>query len=151
MSKIPNTAILRLALCAMLLPAMVVRAGPADRKSAGAGKSNGTAVPSSIAADVKDTVSLYEGPGSCAATSCHGSVKPVAGSRILQNEYSTWIIKDKHGRAYDVLTDKLGVRIGKILKLKEESKDAPKCLVCHALYTTTEQRARSFDIREGVT
>jgi hypothetical protein len=41
----------------------------------------------------------YIGPGSCAATSCHGSVKPVAGSRILQNEYSTWILQDKHSRA----------------------------------------------------
>ena len=98
-----------------------------------------------------EKTSLYEGPGSCAATSCHGSVKPVAGSRILQNEYSTWIISDKHSRAYQVLTEPLGVRIGKILKLKEESKDAPKCLVCHALYTAPEQRARAFDIKEGVT
>jgi len=24
----------------------------------------------------------------------------IAGSRILQNEYSTWIIQDKHSRAY---------------------------------------------------
>ncbi len=38
--------------------------------------------------------SKYIGPGSCAATSCHGSVKPVAGSRIYQNEYSTWILQD---------------------------------------------------------
>ncbi len=151
MRMVPNLAILRLALCAMLLPAMVVWAVPADRQSGGAGKAKGTPVSSPAAADVKDTVSLYEGPGSCSATSCHGSVKPVAGSRILQNEYSTWIVKDKHSRAYDVLTGKLGVRIGQILKLKEESKDAPKCLMCHALYTTAEQRARAFEINEGVT
>lgn len=154
MSKVPNPALLRLALCAALLPAVMVWAAPADRDSGGTAKASTKAsasAASSPAADVKDTVSLYEGPGSCAATSCHGSVKPVGGSRILQNEYSTWIIKDRHSRAYDVLTDKLGVRIGKILKLKEESKDAPKCLVCHALYTKESERARSFEIREGVT
>src|SRR5271167_346280 len=100
-------------------------------------------LPSNFAATDTPEPIKYIGPGSCAATSCHGSVKPVAGSRILQNEYSTWIISDKHSRAYQVLTEPLGVRIGKILKLKEESKDAPKCLVCHALYTAPEQRARA--------
>jgi Cytochrome c554 and c-prime len=157
MPKVPNSAILRLALCATLLPAMVLCAGPADRESGAAGKSDSSTASSSATApsvDVKDTASLYEGPGSCSSTSCHGSVKPIAGSRILQNEYSTWIIKDKHARAYDVLTDKLGVRIGQILREKlhgKESKDAKECLLCHALYTTEAQRARSFEIREGVT
>ena len=151
MPKVPKSSFLRSALCATLLPAMVLFAAAADRESASAGKSNAASSPSSPAVDVKDTPSLYEGPGSCSATTCHGSVRPIAGSRVLQNEYNTWIVKDKHARAYDVLTDKLGVRIGQILKLKEESKDAEKCLVCHALYTRPEQRARSFDIREGVT
>jgi hypothetical protein len=139
------------AFCAALLSSMAVYAAQPDGDS---GETNKAAkVSTAIPAHPQGTekVSLYEGPGSCAATSCHGSVKPVAGSRIFQNEYSTWIIKDKHARAYQVLTEKLGVRIGKILNLKEESKDAPKCLVCHALYTTPEQRARAFDIKEGVT
>src|SRR5260370_34984807 len=52
----------------------------------------------------------YIGPGSCAATSCHGSVKPVAGSRILQNEYSPWILKDKHRQAYLARPGKCGER-----------------------------------------
>src|SRR5579862_7346743 len=59
----------------------------------------------------------YIGPGSCAATSCHGSIKPVGGSRILQNEYSTWILKDKHRQAYQALTGEVGERIARILKL----------------------------------
>ncbi len=92
----------------------------------------------------------YIGPGSCAATSCHGSVKPVAGSRILQNEYSTWIIKDKHSRAYQALTGEIGERIARILKLNSKAEDAPKCLACHALYTTPEQRGRPFELSEGV-
>jgi Cytochrome c554 and c-prime len=92
----------------------------------------------------------YIGPGSCAATSCHGSVKPVAGSRILQNEYSTWIIKDKHSRAFQALTGEVGERMARILKLSAKAEEAPKCLACHALYTTPEQRGRAFEISEGV-
>jgi cytochrome c554/c'-like protein len=92
----------------------------------------------------------YIGPGSCAATSCHGSVKPVAGSRILQNEYSTWILQDKHSRAYQALTGEIGERMARILKLGGKAEESPKCLACHALYTTPEQRGRAFDLSEGV-
>jgi len=92
----------------------------------------------------------YIGPGSCAATSCHGSVKPVAGSRILQNEYSTWIIQDKHSRAYQALTGDVGQRMARILKLGAKAEEAPKCLACHSLYATPEQRGRAFEISEGV-
>jgi Cytochrome c554 and c-prime len=94
--------------------------------------------------------SKYIGPGSCAATSCHGSVKPIAGSRILQNEYSTWIIKDKHSRAYQALTGDVGERMARILKLGAKAEEAPKCLACHALNPPPEQRGRAFEISEGV-
>src|SRR5258708_28173935 len=92
----------------------------------------------------------YLGPGSCAATSCHGSVKPVAGSRILQNEYSTWIIQDKHSRAYQALTGDIGERMARILKLGAKAEEPPKCLACHALNPPAEQRDRAFEISEGV-
>src|SRR6266481_45307 len=92
----------------------------------------------------------YIGPGSCAATSCHGSVKPVNESRILQNEYSTWIIKDKHGRAYQALTGDIGERMARILQLGAKAEEAPKCLACHTLYTKPEQRGRVVEISEGV-
>ena len=85
----------------------------------------------------------YIGPGSCAATSCHGSVKPIAGSRILQNEYSTWILQDKHSRAYQALTGDIGERMARILKLGSKAEEASKCLMCHALYTTPGA-ARAF-------
>jgi hypothetical protein len=92
----------------------------------------------------------YLGPGSCAATSCHGSVKPVADSRILQNEYSTWIIKDKHSKAYQALTGEIGERMARILKLGAKAEEAPKCLACHALNASAAQRGRAFEISEGV-
>jgi Cytochrome c554 and c-prime len=92
----------------------------------------------------------YIGPGSCAATSCHGSVKPIAGSRIFQNEYSTWIIQDKHSRAYQALTGDVGERMARILKLGAKAEEAPRCLACHALNPPPEQRGRAFEISEGV-
>lgn len=101
------------------------------------------------AADTPEPIK-YIGPGSCAATSCHGSVKPVAGSRILQNEYSTWILQDKHSRAYQALTGEVGERMARILKLDGKAENAQKCLACHALYTTPDQRGRPFEIMEGV-
>lgn len=92
----------------------------------------------------------YIGPGSCAATSCHGSVKPVAGSRILQNEYSTWILQDKHSRAYQALTGDIGERMARILKLGAKSEESQKCLACHALSVPAERRGRPFEVAEGV-
>ncbi len=97
-----------------------------------------------------DESAKYIGPGSCAATSCHGSVKPIAGSRILQDEYSTWIIKDKHSRAYQALTGEVGERMARILKLGAKAEEAPKCLACHALYTPVDQRGRPFEMSDGV-
>ncbi len=120
-----NTSIQRVILCAWLL-----------------------AIPAPLSAQKEP--SKYIGPGSCAATSCHGSVKPVAGSRILQNEYSTWIIKDKHSRAYQALTGDVGERMPRILKLGAKAEESPKCLACHALSPLPEQRGRAFEITEGV-
>src|SRR5882672_9064585 len=120
-----NTSIHRVILCASLLT-----------------------IPAALSAQMEP--SKYIGPGSCAATSCHGSVKPVAGSRILQNEYSTWIIKDKHSRAYQAVTGDVGERMARILKLGAKAEEAPKCLACHALSPSPDQRGRAFEISEGV-
>ncbi len=74
----------------------------------------------------------------------------MAGSRILQNEYSTWILQDKHSRAYQALTGEVGERMARILKLGAKAEDSPKCLACHALYAAPAQRGRAFEISEGV-
>src|SRR6516225_515059 len=107
------------------------------------------AAPGVLAGQGKEPVK-YIGPGSCAATSCHGSVKPIAGSRILQNEYSTWILQDKHSRAYQALRGEVGERMARTLKLGAKAEESPKCLACHALYTTADERGRAFEISEGV-
>jgi len=125
MPNAPNSSLLRVVICASFI-----------------------AFPAALSAQNEPI--KYIGPGSCAATSCHGSVKPVVGSRILQNEYSTWIIQDKHSRAYQALTVDVGERMARILKLGSKAEEAPKCLACHALNPPLEQRGRAFEISEGV-
>ncbi|HEY2459777.1 MAG TPA: multiheme c-type cytochrome [Candidatus Acidoferrum sp.] len=115
-----------------------------------AAQSGAAAEHSAVARPDIGSAGKYIGPGSCASTSCHGSVKPVAGSRILQDEYSTWIIKDKHSHAYQALTGDVGERISRILKLGAKAEEAPKCLACHALSVPAERRGREFEISEGV-
>ena len=92
---------------------------------------------------------MYNGAGGCAASSCHGSVQPKTTTRINQNEYTIWIAQDKHARAFNVLSNNVSERIGRILNIGPPSK-APKCLACHALYVPQEQQARTFDLADGV-
>jgi Cytochrome c554 and c-prime len=155
MQIVPQSYWQRATLCAaLLLPlALAVRMtaaknGPAEPTNSAS--ANPAAKPADSNTDSNGEPVKYIGPGSCAATSCHGSVKPVVGSRILQNEYSTWIVKDKHSHAYQALTGEIGERIARILKLNSKAEESPKCLACHALYTTPEQRGRPFELSEGV-
>jgi cytochrome c554/c'-like protein len=96
-----------------------------------------------------DAVGKYTGPGSCASTSCHGSILPRNETDVLQNEYSTWIVKDKHSKSYAALTGKIGERMAGILGLGK-AETAPRCLACHALDVPAPDRARTFDVSEGV-
>jgi hypothetical protein len=102
------------------------------------------------AANPPAEASKYTGPGSCSSTSCHGSVKPRADSRIFQNEFSIWVVKDKHAKAYDALTGPIGERMGRILGLGKSEQSA-KCLACHALDVPPDARAKTFELNEGVT
>jgi cytochrome c554/c'-like protein len=99
---------------------------------------------------------MYHGPGSCAASSCHGNVQPQKLTRVMQNEYSTWIGQDKHANAYTVLTNDVSVRMGKILQTKCADgspcppSQAPKCLACHSLHVAPELHVQAFGPEDGV-
>src|SRR5260221_9187835 len=86
----------------------------------------------------------YTGPGSCAAPACHGGVQPRTETAVLQNEYSTWLLRDKHAQAYAVLLTPVGQRMGRLLGLDKKPELAQKCLLCHALSVPQERRAKSF-------
>ena len=143
MKLVSNSAWLRTVLRVVIFLLLLLGIRIAEAK-------DGRASSQRTASDAGSNSAKYIGPGSCAATSCHGSVKPVDGSRILQNEYSTWIIKDKHSHAYQALTSDIGERMARILKLNAKAEESPKCLLCHALYTAPEQRGRPFELSEGV-
>ncbi|MGH9676668.1 MAG: multiheme c-type cytochrome, partial [Candidatus Acidiferrum sp.] len=91
----------------------------------------------------------YVGPGSCSATACHGGVQPLALTSVLQNEYSTWAVQDPHAKAYRSLENAVSQRMARILGIGDPTK-AQKCLVCHALDASAEQKGRDFDIADGV-
>src|SRR5262245_5464550 len=130
---------------AMLLVAAVL---PTLRLTAAEARA---AVPQAARAPAKGG---YVGPGSCAATACHGSIKPAPttpnGVRIQQTEYTTWVTKDRHAIATRILADPVSVRMGQILGLKQAPKDDPKCLACHGLEGATgSATARNF-MNDGV-
>ena len=91
----------------------------------------------------------YTGPGSCASPSCHGGVQVRTETSVQQNEYSTWVVQDKHAHAFAVLTNPVATRMAKILGI-DKADTAPKCLACHALSVPEAERARTFDSTDGV-
>lgn len=91
----------------------------------------------------------YTGPGSCSSTSCHGSVVPLTVNRVMQNEYSIWVVRDKHSKAYTALTGMVGERMAALLNLGK-AETAPRCLACHTLDVPASERAHTFEINDGV-
>jgi len=91
----------------------------------------------------------FTGPGSCASPSCHGSVTIKTDTAVMQNEYSTWVVKDKHSGAFAVLSNDVAKRISRLMDLKEPQQE-PRCLGCHSLNPPNADRARSFDASDGV-
>ena len=94
-------------------------------------------------------VGKYVGPGSCSASACHGSVTPRNTTKVLQNEYSTWVTEDSHARAYASLTGSLGRQMSAILKIGPAEK-AQRCLVCHAISVPEGHSTAALQIADGV-
>ena len=53
--------------------------------------------------------SRYTGPGSCSSPTCHGGVQAREVTPVLQNEYSTWVVRDKHAHAFINVTNAVGL------------------------------------------
>lgn len=125
---------------------------PAQSTSAAGGSSSGQVGRMLQAAEIPANVSSgykYVGPGSCSASACHGGIQARDTTKVLQNEYSTWIVQDRHARAYSVLKQPLAQRMAKTLKIGDPTREQ-KCLACHALSVPAAQRGSQLDITEGV-
>ena len=94
-------------------------------------------------------ISKYLGPGSCAAAACHGNIAPQKTARVQQNEYSTWVVQDRHAASFRVLQNPVSQRMGKLLGIGKPE-ESPRCLTCHALYVPASAKGRNFDIGDGV-
>jgi Cytochrome c554 and c-prime len=112
-------------------------------------RSRALAAPPNGPGSPADEPHQYTGPGSCSSTTCHGSIAPRTDNRVKQNEYSVWIVRDKHSKGYQALTGMVGERMAGILNVGK-AETAPKCLACHALDVPATERARTFDLSEGV-
>jgi hypothetical protein len=73
---------------------------------------------------------------------------------VLQNEYSVWVVKDKHAKAFDSLSLPIAVRMAKILGYTEPANKVQRCLDCHATSVPEAEQAKTYKesdaLRDGV-
>jgi hypothetical protein len=90
------------------------------------------------------------GPGSCSSSNCHGNVKPLNSSDVLQNEYITWSKHDRHSKAYLTLQNTDSKKIASNLGIGDPAKE-PLCLKCHSIYTPGgTPKSDKFRLEDGV-
>jgi len=91
---------------------------------------------------------LRAGVSTCANSKCHDAERPWQTSKILQNEYRTWIEYSTHAESYKVLQSTLGKQIGTYLKI--DPLTSAQCLDCHTDNVPVSQRGKDFRIEDGV-
>ena len=92
---------------------------------------------------------VHLGVGSCSGSSCHGALEPWSESTVLQNEFIVWQEKDAHAKAYKTLLSEDSKRIARNLGLPNAA-EAEICLDCHADNVPVANRAKGFEISDGV-
>jgi hypothetical protein len=96
------------------------------------------------------TPGQYMGVGSCANSGCHGSTQPLDASKVLQNEYYTWLNRDHHAGAYNVLFSDRSARIARNMRLKKRAYEETVCLDCHTTNIPASAIAGAVDREDGV-
>jgi hypothetical protein len=95
------------------------------------------------------TADIHLGVATCAGGPCHGAASTTKKNGVLQNEYLTWQVHDKHAKAYSVLEGDLGKRIAANLGIGAAT-EAKQCLDCHADNVSPDMRGVQFKISDGV-
>jgi len=93
---------------------------------------------------------LYVGVASCANSGCHGSTHPLNATRILQNEYYTWLNSDRHAQAYNVLFNDRSARIVRNMRLRKKAYEESLCLDCHSTNVPAKLISGHIDPEDGV-
>jgi hypothetical protein len=93
-----------------------------------------TAVPKA-AGDAAAAALPITGTASCSGRGCHGSLEPAADRKpddpVQLNEYTRWLIHDKHAGAHALLFNDRSRRIAKLLGIANAHEE-PRCLACHS-------------------
>jgi hypothetical protein len=92
----------------------------------------------------------YVGVASCANSACHGSTQPLKTSRVLQNEYFTWLNSDRHAHAYNVLFNSKSKQIVRNMHLRGVPERETLCLDCHSSNVPSKLIAGHVDLEDGV-
>ena len=103
-----------------------------------------------LAAPLTAQQGQFGGVAACANSGCHGSTLPLQASRVLQNEYYTWLNSDRHARAYNVLFNDLSARIVKNMHLRKKAYQESLCLDCHSTNVPASSVAGKIDLEDGV-
>src|SRR5260370_2154326 len=91
---------------------------------------------------------VYVGVANCIG--CHSEKSPSKFDKdfVLLTEYDTWLEKDKHSHAFEVLSKALAKKMGTILGYEPVKKDA--CLNCHALNGPQDRQGSHFRLQDGL-
>ncbi|HUP46353.1 MAG TPA: multiheme c-type cytochrome [Thermoanaerobaculia bacterium] len=92
----------------------------------------------------------YLGVASCAYSGCHGGTEPLQATSVLQNEYYTWLNRDRHAQAYNVLFDERSTRIARNMRLRTKAWEAAICLDCHTTHLPDSAVEGTVDREDGV-
>ena len=92
----------------------------------------------------------YVGVASCTNSGCHGSTQPLHASRVLQNEYYTWLNTDRHAHAYNVLFNARSTRIAHNMHLKRAAYQEDVCLNCHTMNVPASLISGHVDREDGI-
>lgn len=82
----------------------------------------------------------FAGAGSCSASACHNGYFSHSSTR---QEYTTWITRDSHAKAYEVLFAERAQQIQKNLHQTVSAHEDQRCLSCHV--------APDFDVKKPPT
>ena len=92
----------------------------------------------------------YVGVASCANAGCHGSTEALNTTKVLQNEYYTWLNNDRHAGAYNVLFSERSARIAKNMRLRKRAYEENVCLDCHTTNIPATLVSGAVDAEDGV-
>ncbi len=106
------------------------------------------AFPQEPAADLRP--GFYVGVAPCASSLCHAAAAPRDDFDALQDEYFTWLDRDPHSGAFEVLASDDSRRIAANYGLTVPAYEAPACLACHTLVVPPALQARPVEVEDGI-